>query len=239
MAKDDWQLCQELSRFLYSLDHTGAILQSCLAEAGALPASYMSQLPTNSHHGMRGQPILRRAVSTPVTTMESAKATSSSGPVVSTGNLNLAGKTVNGDARSTSPVSATSGGSSSPTSFLHPTVQPAPFQRTGSTARNLHYRMSSGSGLGLGNLYNFTSPGIAGTPPSSASMSPSNSGSGSQPSTGTLGQHQHHHPVTERFRRGLSSSTNLTIKEDDGESGRSSQEREEQTREPDDDEGDP
>lgn len=36
-GKSQRQLCKELSRFLFSLDHNGAILFACLKEASALP----------------------------------------------------------------------------------------------------------------------------------------------------------------------------------------------------------
>lgn len=133
MAKADWQLCKELSRFLYSLDHTGAILSSCLGEAGALPPAFADKFPVQP-------PQPRRAVSLPVHTLSS----SSSAP-----NLHsIAEKT-----------------------------GPAPFQRTGSTARNLHYRMSSSAGqggLGLGTLLS-----RVGTPPLQNHLRRSVSGSSS------------------------------------------------------------
>lgn len=130
MAKADWQLCKELSRFLFSLDHTGVILSSCLAEAGALPPAFANKGPFH--------PQPRRAVSLPVHSL----ANSTSGPA--------------------------------PTSMAEK-VTPAPFQRTGSTARNLHYRMSSSSsaaGLGLGTLLS-----RVGTPPAHGHLRRSVSGS--------------------------------------------------------------
>ena len=115
MAKDEWQLCKELSRFLFSLDHTGAILQDCLDQADALP---------NSGLVTKRPPVPRRSASMPngATVLPSSAQPALSPPAVMTG--------------------------------------PAPFQRTGSTARNLHYRMSSSSGLGLGGFM----PRV-GTPP--------------------------------------------------------------------------
>lgn len=130
MAKGDWQLCKELSRFLFSLDHTGVILSSCLAEAGALPPAYTDKAPLH--------PQPRRAVSLPLHTLSDG--TSASQPPIS--------------ADRTSPV---------------------PFQRTGSTARKLHYRMSSSSsaaGLGLGALLS-----RVGAPPAHGHLRRSVSGS--------------------------------------------------------------
>jgi len=40
MAAGEWLLCRELLRFLYSLDRTGVILRTALAEGGALPPGY-------------------------------------------------------------------------------------------------------------------------------------------------------------------------------------------------------
>lgn len=46
------QLCKELSRFLFSLDHTGQILFTCLHEAGALPPATSTRY--GSPETMRG-----------------------------------------------------------------------------------------------------------------------------------------------------------------------------------------
>lgn len=125
MARDDWQLCKELSRFLFSLDHTGAILQSCLGEAGALPPAWASKMPS-----------IRRTVSMPMTKSNSTPGrTQGSSPISSvTSHFNSA-------SMSLSPTSSL--GASLPSSA-------APYARTGTTARSMHYRMSSGNGLGLG-----------------------------------------------------------------------------------------
>lgn len=123
MAKDDWQLCKELSRFLFSLDHTGTILQSCLSEASALPPAYANRMPS-----------IRRTVSMPMTKSHSTPGRTSTSPLTSTSHFSSASMTL-------SPT--TSLGASMPSSA-------APFARTGTTARSMHYRMSSGSGLGLG-----------------------------------------------------------------------------------------
>ncbi|BGP18933.1 hypothetical protein JCM10213_005480 [Rhodosporidiobolus nylandii] len=40
MQAGEWTLCRELLRFLYSLDRTGLILRTALAESGALPPGY-------------------------------------------------------------------------------------------------------------------------------------------------------------------------------------------------------
>jgi hypothetical protein len=119
MAKDDWQLCKELSRFLFSLDHTGSILQSCLSEAGALPFAYSSKLPT-----------IRRTVSMPGSSTSPTLGRANTSPTSHFGSASLS-------------ISPSSLGASLPSSA-------APFARTGTTARAMHYRMSSGSGLGLG-----------------------------------------------------------------------------------------
>lgn len=124
MAKDDWQLCKELSRFLFSLDHTGTILESCLSEAGALP-------PTHANR----KPSIRRTVSMPMTRSNSVPGRTSTSPVTSTASH------FSSASMSLSPT--TSLGASMPSSA-------APFARTGTTARSMHYRMSSGNGLGLG-----------------------------------------------------------------------------------------
>lgn len=142
MAKADWQLCKELSRFLFSLDHTGTILSSCLGEAGALPPAFASKVGVHHH------PQPRRAVSLPVPTLAS---TSSGSPLSMVGLPSISEK-------------------SSP-------APPAPFQRTGSTARSLHYRMSSTAGqggLGLGTLLS-----RVGTPPLQNQLRRSVSGSSS------------------------------------------------------------
>lgn len=132
MAKDDWQLCKELSRFLYSLDHTGVILQTCLAEAGALPPEYAARLsPSVIQSSETSQPPIRRSASVPVTLADASKI--SSGP---------------------------------PATQYNPSGA-APFQRTGATAKALHYRMSSGSGLGLGTLLS-----RVGTPPGGERLRP-------------------------------------------------------------------
>lgn len=124
MAKDDWQLCKELSRFLFSLDHTGAILQTCLAEAGAMPPAYANKIPT-----------IRRTVSMPMTKSNSTPGRSSTSPV--TGGVSH----ITSASMTLSPTNSL--GASLPSSA-------APFARTGTTARAMHYRMSSGSGVGLG-----------------------------------------------------------------------------------------
>ncbi|KAH8917166.1 RIC1-domain-containing protein [Atractiella rhizophila] len=41
MAAQDWALCKELLRFLYSLDDSGQILEAALEEANAIPAGYV------------------------------------------------------------------------------------------------------------------------------------------------------------------------------------------------------
>lgn len=134
MAKDDWQLCKELSRFLYSLDHTGAILQTCLAEAGALPPEYAARLAPSSTQGAEvSHPPIRRSASVPVTLADASKITSAPSP---------------------------------PASQYNPSGA-APFQRTGATAKALHYRMASGSGLGLGTLLS-----RVGTPPGGERLRP-------------------------------------------------------------------
>lgn len=120
MVKDDWQLCKELSRFLFSLDHTGAILQSCLTEAGAMPPAYANKMPA-----------IRRAVSMPVGRSNSMPGRTPSNPAAG------------GSSQQTVLSPTSSLGASLPSSA-------APFARTGTTARALHYRMSSGNGIGLG-----------------------------------------------------------------------------------------
>ena len=144
MAKDDWQLCQELSRFLYSLDHTGAILQTCLAEADALPPAYAAKgSSASSLH-----PPIQRTTSAHVIAADAA-----------------------GKALSPAKVSSTS----------------AAFQRTGETARAMHYRMASSSGLGLGSLLS-----RVGTPPNDIFRHPRRSVSGTSiaesPEEETLGR---------------------------------------------------
>jgi hypothetical protein len=136
MARDDWQLCKELSRFLYSLDHTGAILQTCLAEAGALPPEYAARLSPSSiqQPSEASQPPIRRSASVPVTLADASKITSVIAP---------------------------------PATTQYSSSGAAPFQRTGATAKALHYRMSSGSGLGLGTLLS-----RVGTPPGGDRLRP-------------------------------------------------------------------
>lgn len=127
MARDDWQLCKELSRFLYSLDHTAEILLSCLAEAGALPQAYAAEYAALQPEKRRSPELaLRRAASLPTNLPDSTRQSFAalSRSVVSPP-PNLAGS------------SAPSNGA-------------MPYQRPGTTARAMHYRMSSGSGVGVG-----------------------------------------------------------------------------------------
>ncbi|GAA5876832.1 hypothetical protein JCM3774_000784 [Rhodotorula dairenensis] len=64
MNAEDWTLCRELLRFLYSLDRSGQILKTALSESQALPDSLLSLVSSQSNATEQ----FRRALTSPVRT---------------------------------------------------------------------------------------------------------------------------------------------------------------------------